>query len=202
MKHMTSIVGAAACFALSAMTLGCSSSSASPAAATTGAGGSGAGGVGAGGASAGGAGGASAGGGGGAAGGPCSKAMFAKYGEAGFLAVNDKIIARATAMGIEAQIGDSFTKLTATQAMALKTNLGIFLINAYGGDPAKYPYKGQTMKEAHTGLGITTAQYNAFIGMVVVPALTDAGVSMDDITMCFAPVVTDPAFMATIVEKP
>ena len=40
------------------------------------------------------------------------------------------------------------------------------------------------------------------IGMVVVPALSDVGVTMDDITMCFAPVVTDPAFVSTIVEKP
>lgn len=131
----------------------------------------------------------------------CSEEMFCKYGEAAFLKVNDLIIAKATASGIEANIGDSFTKLTAEKAAVLKTNLGVFLINAYGGDKTAYKYGGSDMKTAHAGLNITQAQYSAFVSMVVVPALTEAGVPMDDITNCFAPPITSDAFMKDIVSK-
>jgi hypothetical protein len=65
------------------------------------------------------------------------------------------------------------------------------------------------MVAAHTGLGITSAQFDYFIGNIVVPALTNSGVKHgvggaadpNDITTCFAPVVTDAAFKASIVGK-
>lgn len=131
----------------------------------------------------------------------CSEEMFCKYGEAAFLKVNDLIIAKATASGIEANIGDTFTKLTPEKAAVFKANLGTFLINAYGGDKAAYKYQGSDMKTAHAGLGITQAQYSAFVSMVIVPALTEAGVAGDDITNCFAPPITSDAFMKDIVTK-
>lgn len=131
----------------------------------------------------------------------CTEEMFCKYGEAGFSKVNELIIAKATATGIEANIGDSFTKLTAEKAAVLKTNLATFLIVAYGGDKAAYKYGGSDMKTAHAGLNITQAQYDAFVSMVVVPALTEAGVAADDITNCFAPPITSAAFMKDIVSK-
>jgi hypothetical protein len=190
----SSIAGAA--FVLAVMS-GCSSSSSgNDASATGGAGGSGAGGsaaackgtaVGAGTAS--------------GAIPACSQEMFCKYGESAFLTVRDNIVKRATATGINAQIGDSFTKLTPMQAQTLSDHLGVFLINAYGGDKTAYPYKGDDMKTAHAGLGITMDQYNAFVSMVVVPALMDAGVPMADITGCFAPIVTDPTLSSQIVSK-
>jgi hypothetical protein len=57
------------------------------------------------------------------------------------------------------------------------------------------------MEAAHAGLGITQAQYDAFLSMVVLPALTSSGVPGEDITMCFAPPVVDPAFVGSIVGK-
>ena len=63
-------------------------------------------------------------------------------------------------------------------------------------------YQGvQDMKAAHTGLGITSAQYDYFVANVIVPALTANGVSMADVTSCFAPVVTDASFKASIVGQ-
>ena len=51
------------------------------------------------------------------------------------------------------------------------------------------------------GLGITSDQYDYFIMNQVVPALTMNGVSMDDVSSCFAPIVTDADFKASIVGK-
>lgn len=135
----------------------------------------------------------------------CSEEMFCKYGPDAFGKVRDSIITKATASGMEKDLGDSFVKLLmspSAKVEAFKTNLGVFLIAAYGGDKATYKYTGSDMKTAHAGLGITTAQYNAFIMKVVVPALADNGVAMDDINNCFAPVVTDAALVSQIVEKP
>jgi hypothetical protein len=39
------------------------------------------------------------------------------------------------------------------------------------------------------------------VSMVVVPALSQSGVPMSDITNCFAPPVVDPMFVSTIVGK-
>jgi hypothetical protein len=63
------------------------------------------------------------------------------------------------------------------------------------------------MLAAHVGLGITSAQFDYLIGNVIVPALTDNGVKHgaggaadpNDVASCFAPVVTDAAFKASIV---
>jgi hypothetical protein len=54
------------------------------------------------------------------------------------------------------------------------------------------------MITAHTGMGITQAQYDDFVTMIAGILATD-GVPADDINNCFAPVLVDPAFSATIV---
>ena len=113
--------------------------------------------------------------------------MFDKYGAAGFTAVNNKIIEKALAAPT-ASVGTSFQGLTDAQKMTLSNNLAAFLIQAYGG-PANYT--GKTMTAAHTGLNITEAQYDYFISDVVVPALSESGVTMADITTGFAPAVTE-----------
>jgi Bacterial-like globin len=130
----------------------------------------------------------------------CSQDMYAKYKDAGFTAVNTKIIentVKISAMN-PSPIGDTFKPIIADKmkAATFTTNLAAFLIQAYGGPKN---YKGKAMVAAHTGLKITQAQYDYFIANAVVPALKDAGVNMKDITDCFAPVVTDPAFVKTIV---
>lgn len=130
----------------------------------------------------------------------CSTMMFDKYGMAAFVAVNNSIIDLAVAAP-EAEIGTTFTALAAEggpRVEEFRTNLANFLVLVYGGPDN---YTGPTIAEAHVGLGITSDQYDYFVSDVIVPALMENGVEMDDITGCFAPPVTDPAFKAMIVEE-
>ena len=131
----------------------------------------------------------------------CSSAMFDKYKLAAFSEVNDAIIDKATAAGAETRLGTSFQALAAKGADRVtnfRTNLANFLVAAYGGPNN---YTGPDMITAHTGLAITSEQYDSFITTVVVPALSEKGVTEDDITNCFAPVVTDADFKASIVGR-
>jgi hypothetical protein len=145
------------------------------------------------------------------------KNAFDTYGASGFVAVNKAIFANVmsevTANGTS-NLGDSFTKIgtgnppsTADDVPTFEGNLAAFLVFAYGGpDHITYTdgktYQGmQDMVEAHTGLGITSAQYDYFIASIVVPALTSSGVSADDVSSCFAPVVTAGSFKASIVGQ-
>ena len=143
------------------------------------------------------------------------KNAFDTYGTSAFVAVNEAIFSNVTgevtANG-STNLGDSFTKIgsgmpasTAHDAPTFKGNLAAFLVYAYGG-PSSITYTDgksysgpQDMVSAHAGLGITSDQYDYFIANVVVPALTDSGVSTDDVSSCFAPIVTDAAFKASIV---
>jgi hypothetical protein len=113
--------------------------------------------------------------------------MYSKYKEAGFVAVNNSIITKAAAAPT-ASVGTSFSTLTAAQVDKLKTNLGAFLIKAYGGPDN---YKGTTIKASHSALAITEAQYDYFITEVVVKSLKENGVTDDDISKGFAPAVTE-----------
>lgn len=134
------------------------------------------------------------------AGANCTNQMYDKYKQAGFEAVNTNIltnIGTVSAMN-PSPIGDSFKGLTPDQVEAVEANLLDFLVFVYGGPNN---YKGKSMKDSHATLEITQAQYDAFIGMVVVPALASAGVPEADITNCFAPPVLDPAFVADFVTK-
>jgi hypothetical protein len=113
--------------------------------------------------------------------------MYSKYKEAGFVAVNNSIITKAAAAPT-ASVGTSFSTLTAAQVDKLKTNLGAFLIKAYGGPDN---YKGASIKSSHAALAITEAQYDYFITEVVVKSLKENGVTDEDITNGFAPAVTE-----------
>lgn len=135
------------------------------------------------------------------------------YGAAAFVAVNESIFDLVLADS-SGELGDSFSKIgsgdppsTTDDAATFKGKLAAFLVYAYGG-PTSIQYTDgktytgpQNMAAAHAGLKITSAQYDYFIMNQVVPALTTNGVPDEDVSSCFAPVVTDPAFVASIVGK-
>ena len=143
------------------------------------------------------------------------KNAFETYGADAFVAVNEQIF---TNVGNEisahstTNLGDSFTKVgsgnppsTSDDAATFKGNLAAFLVKAYGG-PSTIVYTDgntysgdQDMVEAHTGLAITSSQYDYFVTSIVVPALTNKGVTADDVSSCFAPVITSAAFKASVV---
>jgi hypothetical protein len=130
----------------------------------------------------------------------CTTQMYGKYGQAGFEAVNAAIlenIVEVSAMS-PSPIGDSFKGLSATDVERVEANLLDLLIAVYGGPDN---YTGEDMETAHVGLNITSEEYDAFVAMVIVPALTDVGVAADDITNCFAPPVVDATFKASMVGK-
>ncbi|HTQ07424.1 MAG TPA: hypothetical protein VMI54_26390 [Polyangiaceae bacterium] len=131
----------------------------------------------------------------------CTTQMFDKYGADAFVAVRDSIVTKALAAPTD-KLGDSFqvfvTSASDDEVQAFKDNLAALLIQVYGGPQN---YMGRSMQEAHKGLGITSDQYDYFITEVVVPALSENGVSSDDISNCFAPPVTDASFKASIVGQ-
>lgn len=130
----------------------------------------------------------------------CSTQMFDKYGRDAFVAVNSKVLENIDIVNNmnPSPIGDSFKGLTPSGVARVEANLLDFLIKVYGGPDN---YKGETMEESHEGLNITSEQYDAFVGMIVVPSLKAVGVPDDDITNCFAPPMVDPAFKASMVGK-
>jgi hypothetical protein len=145
------------------------------------------------------------------------KDAFDTYGADAFIAVNQAIVANVvselTANGTT-NLGDSFTKIgsgmppsTSDDMATFEGKLAAFLVYAYGGPESitytdKKTYSGlQNMTAAHVGMNITSDQYDYFITNQVVPALTDSGVPEADVSSCFAPIVTDAAFKASIVGK-
>ena len=143
------------------------------------------------------------------------KDAWQTYGASAFVAVNKAIVANVvselTANGTT-NLGDSFTKIgsgkpasTSDDMATFEGKLAAFLVYAYGGpDSITYSdgksYSGlQNMTAAHVGLNVTSDQYDYFITNQVVPALTDSGVPQGDVSSCFAPIVTDAAFKASIV---
>jgi len=137
------------------------------------------------------------------------------YGATAFVAVNESIFTNVNNVIADSgtsELGTSFTEIgsgnpasTEDPVATFKGKLAAFLVYAYGGPTSIMYTDGKTysglqdMTAAHTGLAITSDQYNNFISDVVVPALSSNGVPMGDITSCFAPVVTDPTFVASIV---
>jgi hypothetical protein len=141
------------------------------------------------------------------------KNAFDTYGSINFVAVNKKVF---ELVGAELQahattnLGDSFNKIGQDgrdDGPTFEGRLAAFLVFVYGGpDHITYTdgidYDGvQDMADEHAGLAITSAQYDYFIANIVVPALTESGVPMDDVTSCFAGPVTDASFKASIVGK-
>jgi hypothetical protein len=143
------------------------------------------------------------------------KDAFDTYGATAFVAVNKSIFANVTAETTAngtTNLGTAFTKIgsgnppsTSDSLAAFEGNLAAFLVYAFGGPTSitytdGKTYQGpQDMTQAHAGLAITTSQYDYFVSNIVVPALTSNGVPTGDVSSCFAPVVTDAAFVASIV---
>lgn len=145
------------------------------------------------------------------------KDAFDTYGATAFVTVNKAIVAKVGAELMangEANLGNSFGKVGSGNPPSTKDDfatfegkLAAFLVFAYGG-PTSITYTDgktydgvQDMVAAHAGLAITSDQYDYFIMNQVVPALTESGVTADDVSSCFAPIVVDPAFKASIVGK-
>ena len=153
------------------------------------------------------------------------KNAFDTYGVNAFVAVNEGIFSAITAeltANSGTNLGDSFGKIgsgnppsTADNASTFTGKLAAFLVFVYGGPTSitytdNKMYNGvQDMKTAHTGLAITSAQYDYFVTNIVVPVLIAKGVkhgtggtaSPDDVSSCFAPPLVDAAFKATIVGQ-
>lgn len=81
---------------------------------------------------------------------------------------------------------------------AFKASLTAFISDAYG--CSMDTYTGPSMEDAHEGMGITQEEYDAFVGLIA-GVLSSNGVPDDDINLCFAPPLVDPAFAATIVGQ-
>jgi hypothetical protein len=145
------------------------------------------------------------------------KDAFDTYGAAAFVKVNQSIFANVTAESKKngtKNLGTAFTKIgsgdptsTSDDLAAFEGNLAAFLVYAYGG-PTTITYTDgktytgpQSMESAHKGLAITSDQYDYFVMDIVVPALITNGVSSDDVSSCFAPVITAAAFKASIVGQ-
>lgn len=136
------------------------------------------------------------------------KNAWETYGVNAFVAVNESIFTNVvnelTASGTT-NLGNSFSSVS--DFPTFKGNLAAFLVYVYGGPSSiKYTdnvtYIGpQDMTEAHTGLNITSAQYDFFLTNIVVPALTTNGVPVNDVNSCFAPPLVDSAFKASIINK-
>lgn len=147
------------------------------------------------------------------------KNAFDTYGATAFVTVNKAIFANVTTeltgSNGTSNLGTSFLDIgsgnvaaTDDDAATFEGKLAAFLVYQYGGptsitytDGKTYVGNDQDMTEAHTGLAITADQYTYFISNIVVPALTSSGVSADDVTSCFAPVVTDSKFEDSIVGQ-
>lgn len=144
------------------------------------------------------------------------KNAFDTFGAPAFVAVNESIftnVGAEIAAHTTTNLGDSFTKVgtgvpasTSDSGAAFKGTLAAFLVYVYGGpdsikytDGVMYDGKAEDMVTAHTGLAITSAQYDYFVANIIVPALTANGVTMDDVSSCFAPPITSAAFKASIV---
>lgn len=83
--------------------------------------------------------------------------------------------------------------------MDFKTSLGNFIAVAYG-CAAPATYTGPDMMTAHTGLDITSQEYDDFVTLIA-GVLHDDGVPDAYIASCFAPALTDATFKATIVGQ-
>jgi hypothetical protein len=146
------------------------------------------------------------------------KNAWLTYGQTAFVAVNESIFTNVVNVGATTStttpLGTPFTLVgsgnppsTADNLATFKGNLAAFLVYLYGG-PTQITYTDgvvyqgpQNMQQSHQGLNITTSEFNYFVSNIVVPALTSNGVPTADVTSCFAPPLTDPTFVASVVGQ-
>lgn len=127
----------------------------------------------------------------------CNIDICTMYGAA-VPAVAGQIVDEAAA---DPEFMDDFAPLVAegpAAVMAFKTSLANFVSDAYG--CTSDAYTGPSMMAAHAGMGITQAEYDAFIGLIA-GVLADNGVPADQIMNCFAPPLVDPTFANTIIGQ-
>jgi hypothetical protein len=127
----------------------------------------------------------------------CATDVCATYGAAVPM-VSSAIVDQAAA---DPEFADFFAPLVAEGDMAVqdfKDSLANFISDAYG--CTQGAYTGPDMPTAHAGLAITQMQYDDFIALIA-GVLADAGVPEDDINLCFAPPLVDPAFEAMIIGQ-
>jgi truncated hemoglobin YjbI len=127
----------------------------------------------------------------------CTTDVCATYGAAVPLVVS-QIVDEAA---VDPLFMEDFAPLVAAGPKAVdafKASLTAFISDAYGCTSGTYT--GPTMEDAHAGMGITQDEYDAFIGLIA-GVLASNGVPEEDINLCFAPPLVDPAFVATIVGQ-
>jgi hypothetical protein len=151
------------------------------------------------------------------------KNAYDTYGQVAFFTITKNVFARVVAELTdhgEANLGDSIPKAGTGSLPSNRDDLATFegkvaayFVWAYGG-PADVEYTDgvvydgpQDMTAAHLGMKITGAQYDYFVASIVAPALIDSGIqhgaggAPDDIATCFAPVVAEPTYKASMVGK-
>ena len=127
----------------------------------------------------------------------CTTDICAVYGPAVPTAAGQITDAAAT----DPEFSDAFAPLVAGGEPGIqnfKDSLANFISDAYGCSTGAYT--GPTMEAAHAGMNIDQTTYDDFVGLIVGVLLSD-GVPQADIDHCFAPVLTDPAFEATIIGQ-
>jgi truncated hemoglobin YjbI len=127
----------------------------------------------------------------------CATDVCATYGAAVPM-VSSAIVDQAA---MDPEFADFFAPLVAEGDQAVqdfKDSLANFISDAYGCTQGSYT--GPDMPTAHAGMAITQMQYDDFIALIA-GVLSDAGVPEDDINLCFAPPLVDPAFEAMIIGK-
>jgi hypothetical protein len=150
------------------------------------------------------------------------KNAFLTYGATKLVEINEAIFANvgtelaingATNLGTSLELVTDMSTPSMDSSAVFKAKLGAFLVWAYGG-PSSFQYTDgvmydgiQDMVAAHKGLAITQAQYDYFLGMIIAPALASSGIANgtgdgdNDVVSCFAPVLTNPTFVASIVNQ-
>ncbi len=127
----------------------------------------------------------------------CETDICATYGAAVPTVASNIVDAAAT----DPEFSADFAPLVAEGSEAVdafKASLTAFISDAYGCSTGTYT--GPSMEAAHAGLDITQQEYDDFITLIA-GVLSDAGVPDDDISLCFAPPLVDPAFVSTIVGQ-
>jgi len=81
---------------------------------------------------------------------------------------------------------------------AFKTSLANFVSDAFGCTTGAYT--GPDMVAVHTGMGITSEEYDQFVGLIA-NVMTQAGVSNEYLSTCFAPALTATPFKSQFVAQ-
>jgi formylglycine-generating enzyme required for sulfatase activity/truncated hemoglobin YjbI len=132
----------------------------------------------------------------------CGVNVCETYGVAVFSAiVSDIVDTAATDPNFSADFASLVVRESTMRGAvdAFKASLTRFITDAFGCTTGAYT--GVPMDAAHTGQGITRAEYHDFIVRLIVGVLSVNGVPEADILGCFAPKLLDDDLVNSIVEK-